>query len=333
MQIFTHNDAPLKVFGVPFFERKKSLQRLPDELIAELPQNYKTLGKRCPGARVGFRTDAEEFTVEITLDTLSVDVGMAIYSCQSAEVHIGRRGKARYAGLVNPPNYDTKTYSKTFKKSAELEDVMIYLPRNEMVLNVKVSLPDGARVEAPTPYKYGPILFYGSSITEGGCCTRMTNAYNAMLSDRLDIDYYNFGFSGSAKGELCVADYINTMDIEAFVYDYDHNAPSAEHLRATHEAFFKRIREKSPTLPILIMTKPDFDYDKNAAQRRAVIYDTYKNAVDAGDKNVYFLDGESFFGNEDRELCTVDCCHPNDLGFYRMASVVEPVLREIFNIK
>lgn len=333
MKVFTHNAAPLQVFGVPSFGERKTLQRLPDDIIKTLPEAYKTLGKRCPGARVGFRTDAAEFTVEITLDTLSVDVGMSLFSCQSAEVHVGARGKARYAALVNPSDYNCKTFSKTVRKSGELEDVMIYLPRNEMVTEVKVTLPDDAVIEAPTPYKYGPILYYGSSITEGGCCTRVTNAYNALLSDRLDIDYYNFGFSGSAKGELEMADFINTMDIKALVYDYDHNAPDAAHLAATHEPFFRRIREKAPTLPVLMLSKPDFDYCFDSAERRAIICKTYRNALEAGDRNVYFLDGETFFGDEDRERCTVDRCHPNDLGFYRMASVVEPVLRKIFDIK
>ena len=154
-----------------------------------------------------------------------------------------------------------------------------------------------------------------------------------MLSDGLDLDYYNFGFSGSAKGELAMADYINTLDICALVYDYDHNAPSAEHLEATHEAFFKRIREKHPTLPVLMMTKPDFDYDPDADRRRTVIRRTYENALASGDENVYFLDGELFFGETERELCSVDRCHPNDLGFYRMAAVVEPVLRRMIETK
>ncbi|MBQ8551546.1 MAG: hypothetical protein IJ428_01895 [Clostridia bacterium] len=46
---------------------------------------------------------------------------------------------------------------------------------------------------------------------------------------------------------------------------------------------------------------------------------TYNNAVAAGDKNVYFIDGETFFGDTDREFCTNDRIHPNDLGLYRMA--------------
>ena len=118
-----------------------------------------------------------------------------------------------------------------------------------------------------------------------------------------------------------------------FVYDYDHNAPSAEHLEATHEAFFLRIREKNPDLPVIIMTKPDFDYDINGDRRRAVIRKTYDNAVARGDKNVWFIDGESFFGDIDRHLCTGDLCHPNDLGFYRMAAVVEPVVKEILEAR
>jgi hypothetical protein len=77
------------------------------------------------------------------------------------------------------------------------------------------------------------------------------------------------------------------------------------------------------------MTKPDFDYDPQNAERRAVIYNTYFNAKNSGDSNVYFIDGESFFGDVDRHACTCDCCHPNDLGFYRMAQVIEPVIKSI----
>ena len=330
--VLTHLDAPIRVFGVPFFEEKKNLERLPPELIEALKYGNK-LGRRCPGTRVCFRTDATEFELELTLEPMSVDIGMAIYSCQSAEVLVGERGKARFASLVNPPNYNTTTFSKKITKSDKMEDVTIFLPRNEVISCVKLTFPDDAHVEEPTPYRYGPVLYYGSSITEGGCCCRLTNAYNALLSNRLDVDYYNFGFSGSAKGELIMADYINTLPIKAFVYDYDHNAPSAEHLRKTHEPFFLRIREKQPNLPILMMGRPDFDYAADARERREIIFSTYKNALARGDQNVYYLDSEEFFGTVDREQCTVDRVHPNDLGFYRMAEVVEPVLRQMLNIK
>ena len=50
-----------------------------------------------------------------------------------------------------------------------------------------------------------------------------------------------------------MADYINTIDMGVFVYDYDHNAPTVEHLANTHKPFFDRIRQAHPDIPILMM--------------------------------------------------------------------------------
>lgn len=328
MKTYSYRDIPLEVHGVPFFESRGVLERLPETVRKAVP-TLDALGRRCPGARLCFRTDSPTLTLKMTLETLTPDIGMAIYDCQSANVMIGQRQTARFAGLLNPPDYDTKTVEKTFKKDPVMEDVTIWLPRNEIVGEFTVSVEDGAVVEPPTPYKYPPMLYYGSSITEGGCGCRVTNAYNALISQHLDVDYYNFGFSGSARGELEVADYINTIPMSIFVMDYDHNAPNAEYLKKTHEPFFQRIRQAHPDLPIVILTRPDFDYDIHSDQRRQVIRATYENALAAGDKNVWFIDGQTFFGDTDRHACTCDCIHPNDLGFYRMASVVEPVIEQI----
>ena len=87
--------------------------------------------------------------------------------------------------------FNNKIFSKSFKKSNTFEDVLIFLPRNEIVENISVTFPDEATVKEPTPYKYGPILFYGSSITEGAHASRPSNSYISLLSNRLDFDFYN----------------------------------------------------------------------------------------------------------------------------------------------
>lgn len=332
MKTYSYQDAPLEVHGVPSFETRGVLERLPEAVRKAVP-SLEQHGRRCPGARICFRTDSPKLTLRMTLETLTPDIGMAIYDCQSANVMIGDRQTARFAGLLNPPDYDTKTVEKTFTKDPVMEDVTIWLPRNEIIGEFTVSVEDGAAVEPPTPYKYPPMLYYGSSITEGGCGCRVTNAYNALISQHLDVDYYNLGFSGSARGELEIADYISTIPMSIFVMDYDHNAPNAEYLRKTHEPFFRRIRQAHPDLPVVILTRPDFDYDIHSDERRQVIRATYENALAAGDKNVWFIDGQTFFGDTDRHACTCDCIHPNDLGFYRMASVIEPVVKAILEEK
>lgn len=328
MKTYHYNDKPLQIFGLAFYEKNGLLERLPAEVREAVP-TLAELGLHTAGVRIGFRTNSPTLTVKLTLSTLSVDLGMALYSAQSLYVMIGDRQSSRYAGFVCPSSYTEMEMEKTFRKSAEMEEVTIWLPRNEVVADVSVTVEDDALVEAPTPYTYPPMLYYGSSITEGACASRVTNAYSAIISRHLDVDYYNFGFSGRARGEAAMADLIADLPLSVFVLDYDHNAPNPEHLRETHEPFFKRIREKNPDLPILMLTKPDCDYDARADERRAIIRATYENAVAAGDKNVYFIDGQSYFGDTDRELCTVDRVHPNDVGHFRMAAVIEPIIKKI----
>ena len=331
MKTWSFRQSPFHVFGVPFFEETGALERLPQSLAKQMESEWMlSLARRCPGARLCFRTDSKELTFRIKLESITPDIGMSIYSCQSGNVFIGPRQTARYAGLVKPSGYESTLCEGTFKKSGEMEDIMLFLPRNEHVEDIEILLEDGARVEAPTPYIHEkPIVFYGSSITEGGCCSKPANCYNAFISRWLDADYYNLGFSGSARGEIAMADYINTIDMSVFVFDYDHNAPTVEHLQRTHEPFFRRIRERHPLLPVVMLSRPGFDFDPDAAQRRSVVRTTYEHALAAGDKNVYFIDGQTLFGDDDRAACTNDCTHPNDLGMYRMAKVIAPVIEGV----
>ena len=169
-----------------------------------------------------------------------------------------------------------------------------------------------------------PVLFYGSSITQGGCASRPANAYTTMLCRELDPEQINLGFSGNAKGEIEIARDIASLNLAAFVFDYDYNAPTPEHLEKTHEPFFLEIRKKHPNLPIIILSRCSNMTDR----RRDIVKQTYLNAVARGDKNVSFIDGAELFGTTDKKYPTVDGCHPNDLGFYLMFQRILPTLKE-----
>jgi lysophospholipase L1-like esterase len=181
------------------------------------------------------------------------------------------------------------------------------------------------------------VVYYGSSITQGGCASRPGKTYQDIICRRFDYNYINLGFSGSAKGEDAICEHMATLDMSAFVLDYDHNTPSEQNLIDTHEPFYKKVRAAHPDIPIIMVTAPNTKLQGNVNyagrgflyNRREIIRKTYENAVAAGDQNVYFIDGESFFGTVGRDSCTIDNCHPNDLGFYRMAEQVWRVLSKI----
>jgi len=145
----------------------------------------------------------------------------------------------------------------------------------------------------------------------------------------LDVDFINLGFSGSARGEDAITDYINTLDMSVFVMDYDHNAPNVEHLEATHGKMFRKIRDKHPQLPIILLTRPKVHLEEHEKQRVEIVEKTYRNAIAVGDQNVYLIKGSDLIRAEMIETATVDNCHPNDSGFVSMAYALYNVMKDI----
>ncbi|MBR4292825.1 MAG: hypothetical protein IKT54_04345, partial [Clostridia bacterium] len=121
-----------------------------------------------------------------------------------------------------------------------------------------------------------------------------------------------------------MAQYIAGLDMKMFVCDYDDNAPSAEHLQNTHESLFKAVRSAHPDMPIIILsTSPKTQYWGSIEQREAIVYQTYKNAVANGDKNVYFVDCFTRLNDYDGHAgATVEGVHLNDIGFTYVAEAL-----------
>ncbi|MBO5374855.1 MAG: hypothetical protein J6A54_05365 [Clostridia bacterium] len=334
MKVYNFKEAPIQIHGAKL-NKQNRLVRM-DEEIAKTVNEYTAIRIYAgAGVRVRFKTNSQSIKIKATVESNTIDWAIPLTGSCGIDVMVGS-GKNQYRlGILNPTNYGVTEFEKTFTKEAKMETVSLLLPRNEPVLDLEISINDDAVIEAPDAYTYEkPIVFYGSSITEGGAASSVSKCYTSIVTRWLDTEYLNLGVSGNAKGEQTMANYIKNLDMSIFVMDYDHNAPTPEHLEKTHEPFFKTIREANPTLPVVMMSKPDFDNGKEEnIRRREIIKKTYKNAIDNGDKNVYFIDGETFFGNTERSICTAEGTHPTDLGFMRMAEVIYPVLKSILEKK
>ena len=150
-----------------------------------------------------------------------------------------------------------------------------------------------------------------------------------MLSRRFDANFINLGWSGNGKGEKEIRDYMASLDMSVFVLDYDHNAPTVEHLEATHEPMYKAIRQAHPDIPVIMLVRPHYNATDEDA-RAKVIKKTFENAKANGDNNVYYLNGRQLMAIAGYDG-TVDNCHPNDLGFYSMAVAVGDVIESFID--
>ena len=294
------------------------------------------------GGRVRFITDSPYIAIRATLPYVALmphmpATGIHAFDMYAAPADDRTAIKYRKTFVPNGISDENPEFEGfyEFDKSA-MREITINFPLYGHVDRLWIGLKKGSRMEAPKPYEVEkPVVFYGSSITQGGCASRPGTCYPAYLSRWLDSDYINLGFSGSDRGERVLAEYIAGLSMSAFVLAYGANAPGVKHFEDTYYPFYKTVREKNPDLPILMMGMPSALGLKNTKQKktqtgkRAVIMRAYLKALESGDENVYFMDGFSLLGGLEAEEATVDSIPPTDLGFYNIAKMVYPVLENM----
>lgn len=318
------------LYGV-FFENG-TYRRMPEQVAKTVSEAVTRLHTYTAGGRLKFVTDSRYIAIHAVMPGMEKMPHFALTGSAGFDLYVGKQ-EEYYATFI-PPFYATNSYESvaSFDSNAERE-ITINFPLYSSVSELYIGLEENAVLKKASEYVYKkPIVFYGSSITQGGCASRPGNAYQSILSRALQTNYWNLGFSGSARAEDAIAQYIKTLDMSVFVYDYDHNAPDLKHLQDTHQKMFMTIRQANPDLPIVILSRPKYKLDKVEKDRLNVIKNTYKTALAAGDRNVYFIDGPTLMKYAKNDG-TVDNCHPNDLGFYSIAKVLTKRLKPILERK
>jgi len=319
--------APFVLEGFPWREDGKPLRRIPDSIKPkDINGGVYALASHTAGGVIRFRTDSDIVVLRASIKNRNQNLGH-MPSTGASGFDLFADGNT-YVKTVNPTHYLTEIpeplVQKLYKGEKVMRDYSLYLPLYNGLNSIEIGTSPDAKFELATPHKIKkPIVFYGSSITQGACASRPSNCHAALLCRAVDAPMINLGFSGSAKGEKKMAELIAGLDMSAFVYDYDYNAPNAEHLLKTHEPFFKVIRAAHPDLPIIMISR---FYNASDA-RAAAVRKTYENAVAEGDKKVWFIDGRDLVREVDPSLITVDGCHPNDLGFYFIYKNALPALK------
>ena len=327
LTFFRFDEAPFRVYGDLRREEDGLLYRLPKEVAANTSRGVLGLAACTAGGRVRFKTNSTRVAIIAKYDTVALMPHFALSGSAGLDIYVDGMYTKTFVPPMNMPN-------KAYEAVAQLDggkdqDITINLPLYSKLIDLYIGLDEESTLLAPTPYKHEkPILYYGSSITQGGCASRPGSTYQARLTAWLDWDHINLGFSGSAHAEEAIVNYIASKDMSVFVCDYDHNAPNPEFLERTHMPFYRKVREANPDLPIVFMTRPNSHFAEVRLRRREIVKKTYDTAIAEGDKNVYFLDPTEhvpFVVDEG----TVDHCHPTDLGFYFMAAALRPILEEI----
>ena len=330
-------EEPFEVYGLYNHRNEPQFKRLPDEIGLNVNEGVKELYLNTAGGRVRFSTDSKYIAIKVSVPRIHLMTIMPLSGSSGFDLYLDdpETGESRYCKCIHPDR-EAKTYFEgvvTFNHR-RMRHFTLYFPSYNQVTSLHIGVQQDAVLGGGMKYKdVAPFVYYGSSITQGASSSRPGNTYENILERKFGVDYLNLGFSGNGKAEDTIVDYMCTLPMSLFVSDYDHNASTVDYLRQTHLKMYQKIRAAHPDIPYIMLSRPDYDCWQQIEaniERLNVVYETYRYAIQNGDKNVYFIDGSSIFRGPYEDCCTVDSVHPNDLGFVKMAEAIGSEIRRSF---
>ena len=217
-------------------------------------------------------------------------------------------------------------------KGNKVRDYILYFPLSCAVSKLSIGFDKKSIVQPYEKYlKTKPILYYGSSNTQGICANRANSCYQSLVAEWSNIDYYILEEVENAEDEEKMERFLSNFNCSVFVYDYGYGALSIDYLAKRHLSLYKKFRsiEKNKNTPIIFVTRPSRGRNSKDALRYEIIKATYEYAQIKGDKNVYFIDGKKLYPKDIKEHCLVDGYYLTDLGFYFFAKKVYKIIEKI----
>ena len=324
---------PFAIYGLLPGREGEPFRRLPLEVAEKTSPGVRALHTNTSGGRVRFKTDSSRIAIRAVMPNKCLMAHMPFLGSSGFDLYVTEGGTYLYKGSFMPPVNREGSYESLINlETREMRDITINFPLYDGVNELYIGLePDAALKEGGTYRPEQPIIYYGSSITQGGCASRPGNNYTSLVSHVLGRDFECFGFSGGAHGEVPMAEYIAARPMSAFVLDYDHNDCSdREALSERHERFYKMIRAAHPDIPIIIMSAPYAArtfFQGTVKNSLPIVKKTYLNAKERGER-VYFINGSEMF-TEFPDAALTDRVHPNTFGFVMMAKAVLNVFKQI----
>ncbi len=329
-------DSSFEVNGLPWFEENQpDLFRLPNRLSDVVRPPVWSLAHHTSGARIRFKSDCTALGIRLEYPRLSGMRNMHTFGQSGVDLY----ADGVYIGTAIHGKEKEVEHIYFEDAPPQNHEYVLYLPLYNGVKVKAIGINRDAVLEKPRPFALPkPVVFYGTSITQGGCASRAGMSYQAILGRQLNIDFVNLGFSGNGKGEREMALALAEIDAYCFVLDFMANNKDAKELVKVYEPFVRIIRENHPTTPIALVTRiyaareSILHGGREAIEaKRDVIRNTAARLMAEGDDNLILIEGYSLLRPDEGDGL-VDGSHPNDLGFQLMANRLAPTLARLLNL-
>ena len=320
-ELLWYDARDLVIEGKGFADTESPYERLPGRAKGRVPKQVWALSKHTAGLAVRFVTDSTR--IGATWDGGGAMNHMAATGNSGLDLYARCAGGWEFRG-VGRPGAKRTTAVVARGLVGEPTEYLLYLPLYHGVTDLKIGIEPGAMMAEP-PERLGnkarPMVFYGTSITQGGCASRCGMCHAALLGRWLDREVINLGFSGAGKMEPELAELLGEIDAAVFVLECLPNMTAAM-VRDRVQPFVRILRQARPETPVLLVENP---HPTGGRAGNRALREAYEELKRQGIRNIHYLPGEG--QRAGRENGTVDGVHPTDLGFFRMATAYLPVLK------
>ena len=322
----------LPIEGRAFNDVEHYYDRLPSNVTTKVNGGVRSMKHHTAGMQFRFATDSKKLVFKWVPYNGSLAMnhmpatgvsGIDIYKFDAAS------GKWRYVKTGRIDNAKGGEVSTGWTPGTPC---LVNLPLYNGIKSFTLGIDTNATVSALEPRKSGiakPVVFYGTSITHGGCCSRPGMSFVNIVGRDLDVPVVNLGFSGSGKMELEMSEHLARIDASCYVLDCIWNM-NIGLVKSNYEPFIRNLRRLHPDTPIVMAEWCDV-YCRPGDARDEFMKDLYARLTAEGWKNLVYLPKDKMYSGDLEG--TVDGCHPNDLGMRSLADAFGGAVREALGLK
>ena len=347
---FSQEKESTKDINISYFGREHFLiegtaiaDSLKESPYDRLPISYKEkvrepvwdLSKASAGITVRFHSNSTSINLKWTILNDFDMPHMAATGIKGIDLYTKYNNKWRYVttagALVGLKTYQNKSipadsineYELIKNMSPDFREYKLFLPLYDGVTKLEIGIDNNASIKKATPNPLKPIVFYGTSITQGGCASRPGMAHTNIISRKLDMDCINYGFSGNGRMETPIVELISEIDAHFYVIECMQNMNS-EQVSERVRPLVDIIRTNHPNTPIVLVENMmyttaflDQTLETRLIQENAALKNEYDKIIKSGTPNIFYIkDNKDFLVDNEG---TVDGVHLTDLGFLRYA--------------
>ncbi len=295
----------------------------------------RTVVENSAGIGVRFATDSRAIGVRYILTKNFHMNHMADTGTKGTDLYIRHDDGTWHFVATSIPGKNAENNKKYVDNmDGKMHEYIIYLPLYDGIQKLEIGVDPKSTITKPqvnSPRSDQKVVFYGTSITQGGCATRTGMVATNILQRQLDVEVVNLGFSGQGRLDLFVAkDMAQIHEAIAYVLDVVPNCKTGQ-IDSLCVDFVDILLKGNPKAAVFLVEGHIYSYEPYDYKQQEKMHETnemlHRKFLELKARypdNVFYIDRDNLVGPDGEG--TVGGAHFTDYGFTLYANRLRPYL-------